>query len=211
VSLVNALMWLRDYHFDGLRIDERSQRPAGSYASGKSAAMVSTPSGAMISSRFTLRFKRRAHRVLRRFRLLGRHGQSTSARFVYNGRYSAFRRRRHGRAPSGLPGHSFLGYLQTHDQIINRAKGERSSQLISVGRLKISAALVLTGPLIPMLFQGEEWGATSPFLYFTDHEDPELARNVREGRRREFSAFGWNPEDISDPQAVETFERSKLT
>jgi maltooligosyltrehalose trehalohydrolase len=61
-----------------------------------------------------------------------------------------------------------------------------------------------------MLFQGEEWGATSPFLYFTDHKDPELARNVTEGRRREFASFGWNPEEVPDPQAVETFERSKL-
>jgi maltooligosyltrehalose trehalohydrolase len=81
---------------------------------------------------------------------------------------------------------------------------------MSAGRLKIAAALVLTAPFIPTLFQGEEWGATSPFLYFTDHDDPELARNVTEGRRREFAAFGWNPEEIPDPQAVETFERSKL-
>ena len=106
--------------------------------------------------------------------------------FVYDGRYSAFRRRRHGRPPSGLSGHSFLGYLQTHDQIGNRAKGERSSHLMNGGRLKIAAALVLTAPFIPTLFQGEEWGATSPFLYFTDHDDPELARNVTEGRRREW-------------------------
>jgi maltooligosyltrehalose trehalohydrolase len=130
--------------------------------------------------------------------------------FVYDGHYSAFRRRRHGRQPSGLSGHSFLGYLQTHDQIGNRAKGERSSRLMNLGRLKIGAALVLTAPFIPMLFQGEEWGATTPFLYFTDHQDPELGRNVTEGRRREFIAFGWNPEEIPDPQAVETFERSKL-
>ncbi len=130
--------------------------------------------------------------------------------FVYDGRYSVFRQRRHGRPPSGLSGHSFLGYLQTHDQIGNRAKGERSSHLMSVGRLKIAAALVLTAPFIPMLFQGEEWGATSRFLYFTDHEDLELARNVTEGRRREFAIFGWNPEEIPDPQAVETFEHSKL-
>jgi maltooligosyltrehalose trehalohydrolase len=131
--------------------------------------------------------------------------------FVYDGRYSAFRRRRHGRAPNGLSGHSFLGYLQTHDQIGNRAKGERSSHLMSVGRLKIAAALVLTAPFIPMLFQGEEWGATSAFLYFTNHQDPELGRNVTEGRRREFVAFGWNPREIPDPQAIETFERSKLS
>lgn len=78
------------------------------------------------------------------------------------------------------------------------------------GRLKIAAALVLTAPFIPTLFQGEEWGATSPFLYFTDHEDHELGRNVTQGRRREFAAFGWKPEEIPDPQAVDTFECSKL-
>lgn len=81
---------------------------------------------------------------------------------------------------------------------------------MSTGRLKIAAALVLTAPFIPMLFQGEEWGATSPFFYFTDHEDPELGRNVTEGRRREFAAFGWNPAEIPDPQAIATFESSKL-
>lgn len=82
---------------------------------------------------------------------------------------------------------------------------------MSIGRLKIAAALVLTAPFIPMLFQGEEWGATSAFLYFTNHQDPELGRNVTEGRRREFVAFGWNPREIPDPQAIETFERSKLS
>ena len=81
---------------------------------------------------------------------------------------------------------------------------------MNTGRLKIAAALVLTAPFIPMLFQGEEWGATSPFLYFTDHEDPELGRNVTAGRRREFVAFGWEPQEIPDPQALDTFERSKL-
>lgn len=81
---------------------------------------------------------------------------------------------------------------------------------MNAGRLKIAAALVLTAPFIPMLFQGEEWGASSPFFYFTDHEDPELGRKVTEGRRREFAAFGWNPEEIPDPQAATTFEHSKL-
>jgi maltooligosyltrehalose trehalohydrolase len=81
---------------------------------------------------------------------------------------------------------------------------------MNTGRLKIAAALVLTGPFIPMLFQGEEWGASSPFLYFTDHRDPELGRAVTEGRRREFAAFSAHVEDVPDPQAPETMERSKL-
>jgi maltooligosyltrehalose trehalohydrolase len=81
---------------------------------------------------------------------------------------------------------------------------------MSTGRLEIGAALVALGPFVPMLFQGEEWGASTPFQYFTDHQDPELGRAVSEGRRHEFSAFGWSPEDVPDPQDPATFERSKL-
>ena len=78
------------------------------------------------------------------------------------------------------------------------------------GRLKIGAAVVLCAPFVPMLFQGEEFGASTPFLYFTDHHDPDVARTVSEGRRREFAAFGWKAEDIPDPQDRHTFLRSKL-
>ncbi|MHB1445344.1 MAG: malto-oligosyltrehalose trehalohydrolase [Acidimicrobiales bacterium] len=130
--------------------------------------------------------------------------------FVYDGRRSGHRGRRHGRRPEGLPGGSFLGYLQNHDQIGNRAVGERSSALMSVGRLKVAAALVLCSPFVPMLFQGEEWGASTPFQYFTAHPDPDLGRAVSEGRRSEFESFGWDPEDIPDPQDPATFERSQL-
>jgi maltooligosyltrehalose trehalohydrolase len=130
--------------------------------------------------------------------------------FVYDGRYSAFRRRPHGRSPTGLAGHRFLGYLQNHDQIGNRAMGDRSSHLLSTGRLQIAAALVLTAPFIPLLFQGEEWGASSPFQYFTAYEDPALGQAVAKGRREEFAAFGWQPHEVPDPQAHETFAHSKL-
>ncbi len=130
--------------------------------------------------------------------------------FVYEGKYSVHRRRRHGRPAGDLSGHRFLGYLQNHDQIGNRAQGERSSHLLSIGKLKIGAALVLTSPFVPLLFQGEEWGASTPFLYFTDFSEPELAESVRTGRCREFAAFGWHPDAIPNPQARETFERSKL-
>jgi maltooligosyltrehalose trehalohydrolase len=130
--------------------------------------------------------------------------------FVYDGAFSEHRRRVHGRSTEGLSGHRFLGYLQNHDQVGNRARGERSSHLMSTGKLKIGAALVLTSPFLPMLFQGEEWGASTPFFYFTDYQEPELANAVREGRCREFAAFGWKPEDTADPQARETLEQSKL-
>jgi len=129
---------------------------------------------------------------------------------VYDGIYSPHRRRRHGRVPAGIPPTSFLGYLQNHDQVGNRAHGERSSMLMSERLLKVAAALVLLGPSVPMLFQGEEWGASTPFLYFTDHDDPDLAKAVTEGRRREFASFGWDPADVPDPQDPETFNRSKL-
>ena len=80
---------------------------------------------------------------------------------------------------------------------------------MSVPRLKMGAAMVLCAPFIPLLFQGEEYGATTPFLYFTNH-DEELGRKVSEGRQQEFAAFGWNPAEISDPQDPATFQRSKL-
>jgi maltooligosyltrehalose trehalohydrolase len=131
--------------------------------------------------------------------------------FVYAGDYAPDRGRRHGRVPSpDIPGYRFLGYLQDHDQVGNRAMGDRSSHLLDVERLKIAAAIVLTSPFVPMLFMGEEWGASTPFQYFTDHPDAELGAAVSEGRRREFASFGWAPEDVPDPQAVETFERSRL-
>jgi maltooligosyltrehalose trehalohydrolase len=130
--------------------------------------------------------------------------------FVYSGRYSEHRQRRHGRAVTGSSGSQFVGFLQNHDQVGNRAQGERTSAILSPGRARIGAALVLTAPFVPMLFQGEEWGATTPFQYFTDHVDPELARLVSEGRRREFAAFGWSPDDVPDPQDPATFERSRL-
>jgi maltooligosyltrehalose trehalohydrolase len=130
--------------------------------------------------------------------------------WVYDGRYSRFRRRRHGRPHNNLSGHRFLGYLQNHDQIGNRARGDRASDFLSVGRLQIGAALVLCSPFVPMLFQGEEWAATAPFPFFADHAEPDLARAVSEGRRREFAAFGWKADDVPDPQAPETFLGSKL-
>jgi maltooligosyltrehalose trehalohydrolase len=131
--------------------------------------------------------------------------------FVYAGDFAPERGRRHGRVPAAdIPGWRFLGYLQDHDQIGNRAQGERSSHLLSTERLKIAAALVLTAPFVPMLFMGEEWGASSPFQYFTDHPDPELGKAVSEGRRGEFASFGWKPEDVPDPQDRATFDRSKL-
>jgi maltooligosyltrehalose trehalohydrolase len=101
-------------------------------------------------------------------------------------------------------------YLGNHDQIGNRAQGDRPGAKLSIGRAKIAAALVLTSPFVPMIFQGEEWGASTPFLYFTDHDDPDVARAVSHGRRAEFAAFGWPAESVPDPQHESTFARSRL-
>ena len=120
--------------------------------------------------------------------------------WVYDGVYSPHRDRVHGRPPTGLHGRQFVVSAQNHDQVGNRARGDRLGHLVSPGRVRVAAALLLTSPFVPMLFQGEEWAASTPFLYFTDHEDADLGRAVSEGRRREFSYFGWAPEDVPDPQ-----------
>lgn len=129
--------------------------------------------------------------------------------YVYAGRYSRHRGRVHGRPADDVAASRFIISAQNHDQVGNRAAGERLGHLVSAGRLKIAAALTLTSPFVPMLFQGEEWAASSPFLYFTSHEE-ELGRLVREGRRQEFAAFGWDPLDVPDPQDPSSFERSRL-
>ncbi|MCG7528942.1 malto-oligosyltrehalose trehalohydrolase, partial [Streptomyces sp. OfavH-34-F] len=135
----------------------------------------------------------------------------TSA-FFHNGTYSSFRGRTHGRPVdvTRSAAHRFVGYAQTHDQIGNRALGDRLAASLSPGLLACAAALVLTGPFTPMLFMGEEWGARTPWQFFTDHTDPELAEAVRTGRRREFGAHGWAQEDIPDPQDPATRDRSCL-
>ncbi len=130
--------------------------------------------------------------------------------FVFRGQHSAFRGRRHGRAPTGIAADRFVSYLQSHDQIGNRAEGDRFAHFADPAGQRVAATILLTSPFVPMLFQGEEWDASSPFLYFTDHEDPALGTAVSEGRRREFTQFGWAPESIPDPQAESTFARSRL-
>lgn len=132
--------------------------------------------------------------------------------FFHDGTYSSFRERRHGRPldRTSVSAHRLLGYTQTHDQIGNRAQGDRLAATLSPGLLACAAALVLTGPFTPMLFMGEEWAASTPWQFFTDHTDPELAEAVRRGRRREFAEHGWAEEDIPDPQDPATRDRSCL-
>ncbi|ANP50238.1 maltooligosyltrehalose trehalohydrolase [Streptomyces griseochromogenes] len=132
--------------------------------------------------------------------------------YFHDGTYSGFRDRGHGRPldRSRVAAHRLLGYSQTHDQVGNRAQGDRLPALLSPGLLACAAALTLTAPFTPMLFMGEEWAAGTPWQFFTDHTDPELAEAVRRGRRREFAQHGWAEEDVPDPQDPATRERSCL-
>lgn len=243
----NALMWLRDYHCDGLRLDavhaifDRSAIPfleqlavevrrletalkrnllliAESDLNDPRLIWPRERGGFGLDAQWSDDFHHALHAVLTGERIgyyadfgtLQQLAKALRNAYVYDGGYSGFRRRPHGRPPSGLDGNHFLGYMQNHDQAGNRAQGERSNQLMSPGRLKIAAAFVLTAPFVPMLFQGEEWGAGTPFLYFTNHQDARLGEATRQGRRREFAAQGWDENKVPDPQAEDTFVRSKL-
>jgi maltooligosyltrehalose trehalohydrolase len=132
--------------------------------------------------------------------------------FFHAGTWSSFRDRTHGRAfdVSRVSGHRFLAYLQNHDQIGNRAQGDRLTASISPARQLCGAAIVLCSPYTPMLFMGEEWAASSPWQFFASFEDPGLAAAVRDGRRAEFASHGWGATEVPDPMDVATVVRSTL-
>ncbi len=129
--------------------------------------------------------------------------------YVYAGRYSRFRKRKHGNSSRDLPADRFVVFSQNHDQVGNRMLSERLSSLVSFEALKLAAGVVLLSPFIPLLFMGEEYGEPRPFPYFVSHTDPDLVEAVREGRKREFEAFEWAGEP-RDPQAEATFLAAKL-
>ncbi|WP_408925939.1 malto-oligosyltrehalose trehalohydrolase [Corynebacterium sp. YSMAA1_1_F7] len=130
--------------------------------------------------------------------------------FWHDGRFSSFRGRTHGRPVTDPEPWRFVTYTTTHDQTGNRAAGDRPSMNLSVKQQLAKATLVLTSPFTPMLFMGEEWGASTPFAFFVDHEDEELNQATREGRMREFARAGWNPQEVPNPAAKETFQASVL-
>jgi maltooligosyltrehalose trehalohydrolase len=135
--------------------------------------------------------------------------KSLTEGFVYSGQHSPFRKRKHGNSSSDIPADRFVVFAQNHDQTGNRMNGDRLSSLVSFEALKLVAGSVMLSPYIPLLFMGEEYGETSPFLYFISHSDPGLVEAVRKGRKEGFKAFHGNAEH-HDPQAVETFERSRV-
>ncbi|GHH32981.1 maltooligosyltrehalose trehalohydrolase [Streptomyces umbrinus] len=249
--LGSALAWLRDYRFDGLRLDavhalrdtrachfleelsaavdafaEEQGRPLFLIAESDLAdPRIITPrkeNGLGLHAQWNDDFHHALHTALTGeaqgyYADFGRSPLASVAKtltsgFFHDGTYSSFRGRRHGRPLdlTKVSAHRLLGYAQTHDQIGNRAQGDRLSASLSPGLLACAAALTLTGPFTPMLFMGEEWAAGTPWQFFTDHTDPELAEAVRRGRRREFAAHGWAEEDVPDPQDPATRDRSCL-
>jgi maltooligosyltrehalose trehalohydrolase len=132
--------------------------------------------------------------------------------FRHAGDFSTFRGEYWGHPvdPERHRGHRFLGYLQDHDQVGNRATGDRISTVVTPGRQAAGAALYLTSAFTPMIFMGEEWAAATPWQFFTDFPDPDLGAAVRDGRRSEFAGHGWEAEDVPDPQGPATREASVL-
>lgn len=135
--------------------------------------------------------------------------RSLTSGYVYQGEYSNYRRRSHGSKSKGVSGEHFVVFTQNHDQVGNRMNGERLGCLVDFEALKVAAGVMLLSPFVPLLFMGEEYGETSPFLYFVSHQDRDLIEVVRQGRRNEFKAFRWSGEP-PDPQDRGTFLRAKL-
>jgi maltooligosyltrehalose trehalohydrolase len=242
----NALLWLGDYRFDGLRLDAvhaifsfeathileelaAAVRRLGAETNRELVLIAESDlndprlvlgparGGLGLDAHWIDDFHHAVHRYCTGetagyyadFRGLEDIATALVDGYVYQGQYSGFRQRRHGRPPRGVTAEQLVVCSQNHDQIGNRARGERLSMLLEPADLKAIAALTLLAPFVPLLFQGEEWGARTPFLYFTDHQDAQLGRLVSEGRAREFQSFRWAGQ-VPDPQARDTFERSKL-
>lgn len=238
----NALMWLLDYRVDGLRFDAvhaiedtdflvtmAAQIRAAVPAERHIHLMLENENNCatLLSQGFSAQWNDDGHNVLHHLLTGEREGYYADfadnatekfARFLREGFIFQGEATHHGRCrgePSGhLPPTAFILFLQNHDQIGNRALGERLPQLAPKEALEAATVLLLLCPMVPLLFMGEEWGAEQPFLYFTDHK-PELAEAVRDGRRNEFSGFSLfdrqdSLEQIPDPNAIETFNQSRL-
>jgi len=245
----NALMWLGDYHVDGLRLDavhalvdssekhllqELAERvDALSQAVGRPLPLIAesdlndpkliTPreqGGYGLTAQWSDDYHHASHVNLTGettgyyadFDSLAALAKVMTRGFFHDGTYSSFRERNHG-VPIDLentPTWRLVTFTQDHDQIGNRATGDRLTDTLNLDRQAIAAVLTLLGPFTPMLFMGEEWGATTPWQFFTSHPEAELGEATAKGRIAEFEKMGWDPNVVPDPQDPASFERSKL-
>ena len=245
----NALMWLRDFHVDGLRLDAVHAlvdtspmhilreladevdalaafvgRPLYLIAeSDLNDPVVFTPreaGGHGVHAQWSDDFHHAVHVALTRettgyyadFEPLAALAKVLTRGFFHDGTYSSFRGRDHG-APidtGTVPAWRLVVANQNHDQIGNRAAGDRLAATLDDGQLAIAATLTLASPFTPMLFMGEEWAASTPWQFFTSHPEPDLGRATAEGRIKEFERMGWDESQVPDPQDPATFARSKL-
>jgi maltooligosyltrehalose trehalohydrolase len=242
----NALMWIDEFHVDGLRLDathallDFSAHPilellasvvherrnhlkrdifliAENDRSDDRLLRPAEAGGVGIDAQWSDELHHTLHTILTGesfgyYQDYGHFSQVVQAfrhGYVYAGEYSPFRGRHHGTFRVDLPAKRFVVCTQNHDQVGNRMKGDRLSQLVSFEALKLAAGLVLLSPYLPLLFMGEEYGETNPFQFFTSFEDPELQKAVSKGRAKEFEAYNWEG-DVPDPQAEETYTASKL-
>lgn len=244
----SALMWLRDYHVDGLRLDavhalkDDSEvhilRELAEAADALSAQLgrpltliaesdLNDPTlilpreagGYGLTAQWSDDWHHAVHVALtgetvgyyEDFAALEALPKVWTKGFFHDGTYSSFRGRDHGHpVPEEMPTWRLVTFAQDHDQIGNRAAGDRLSQTLSFDRLAVAAVLTLTAPGTPMLFMGEEWGASTPWQFFTSHPEPELGAATADGRVEEFARMGWDRSIVPDPQDPETFQRSKL-
>jgi maltooligosyltrehalose trehalohydrolase len=244
----NALMWLRDYHCDGLRFDavhEFIDRSAVHFMEqitseverlgatlGKEYYLIAESdlndprvvrsreahgygmdsqwSDDFHHSLFTLLYtKEPGMGYYDDFGSMSDLHKALKHAYVYDGKYSGYRKCKHGRPVEALSAHHFVHFDQNHDQVGNRAFGERLEHLCGMDAAKVALGLVLTAPYVPMLFMGEEWATSAPFLYFADHDDEDMRIAVAEGRKRDFAHFGFG-DDVPNPEDMKTFEDSKL-